>query len=70
MGKVYYIGDSSTKRLEARREPLSFRRALAWCGASLLMMGAMMLVLTTLGEIARRLTALSGSESSAMGERR
>lgn len=70
MGKIYYIGDSLTQRPKARREPLPLFRALAWCGASLIMIGAMTMVLITLDEIARRLTALSGTELSVMGERR
>lgn len=68
MGKIYYIGNSLKKRPEARREPQPLFRALAWCGASILTIGAMMMVLITLGEIARRLTALSGTELSVVKE--
>lgn len=68
MGKVHYITRSYTK--PASREPLPLARVLTWSGVSLLMLAGMMMVLITLGEIARRLTVLSGRELSAVSEGR
>lgn len=66
LGKVYYL----TPPVAARRKSSPLLRVLEWCGASLLMMSIIVLVLFTLGEIAGRLTALAGRDDSSLNEDR
>jgi hypothetical protein len=63
-------GEGLGQPLRHRDQPLPLIGVLVWCGALLFMLGGMAIMLVTLGEITRRLTALGDRNSSFVSEDR